>query len=131
MKTTLLATLFNIYLNLEGSLHSIITVICINPYSPNKLIATKYCFLILGDDSSFFCLILIFFFLLFCVIINFYKNYFISIILFLLLFFFHENYFYFSFHVPECSGMFRNVPACSGMFCVPGFLDALLIYGRK
>ena len=27
--------------------------------------------------------------------------------------------------------MFRNVPACSGMFRVPGFLDALLIYGRK
>ena len=111
MKTTLLATLFNIYLNLEGSLHSIITVICINPYSPNKLIATKYCFLILGDDSSFLCLIFIFIFLLFYVIINFYKNYSISIIYFYY-FFFHENYFYFSFHVPECSGMFRNVP-CS------------------
>ena len=30
LKTTLLATHFNMYLNLEASLHSIITVICIN-----------------------------------------------------------------------------------------------------
>ena len=106
MKITLLATHFNIYLNLEASLHSIITVICINPYSPNKLIATKYCFLILGDDNSFFFLI---FFLLFYVIVNFYKNYFIFN------FFFHENYFYFFMFrdVPECSSMFRNVPECS------------------
>ena len=28
------------------------------------------------------------------------------------------------FHVPRCSGMFRNVPECSGMFHVPGFIDA-------
>ena len=104
MKTTLLASHFNIYLNLEASLHSIFTVICINPYSPNKLIATKYCFLILGDDTSFVFLIL---FLLFYVIINFYKNYFI--------FNFPRKLFLF-FRVPGCSGMFRNVPECSGMF---------------
>ena len=30
------------------------------------------------------------------------------------------------FHVPGCSGMFRNVPACSEMFRVPGFIDAHL-----
>ena len=109
MKTTLVATHFNIYLNLQASLHSIITVICINPYSPNKLIATKYCFLILGDDTSFFFLInsLFSFFFLFYVIISFYKNYFIFIILFLI-FFFMKIIFIFS-----CSGMFRNVPECS------------------
>ena len=38
--------------HLEASLHSL----------PNKLIATKYCFLILGDDTSFFFLIISFFF---------------------------------------------------------------------
>ena len=109
MKTTLVATHFNIYLNLQASLHSIITVICINPYSPNKLIATKYCFLILGDDTSFFFLInsLFSFFFLFYVIISFYKNYFIFIILFLI-FFFMKIIFIFS-----CSGMLRHVPECS------------------
>ena len=34
--------------HLEASLHSL----------PNKLIATKYCFLILGDDNVFFFLII-------------------------------------------------------------------------
>ena len=109
MKTTLLATLFNIYLNLEGSLHSIITVICINPYSPNKLIATKYCFLILGDDSSFFCLILILFFCYFTLSLIFTK-----IILFLLFYFYY--YFFFMKIIFISVFMFRNVPACSGMF---------------
>ena len=74
-----------------------------DPHSPNKLFATKYCFLILGDDTSFFFFISLFFvflFWLFHFVINFYKNYFIIIILF-----FHENYFYFF--------LFRNVP-CSG-----------------
>ena len=50
---------------------SLITVICMDPHSPNKLFATKYCFLILGDDSSFFFLIIYFsfffcYFMLFC-----------------------------------------------------------------
>ena len=104
----------------------LITVICMEPRSHNKLFATKYCFLILGDDSSFFFLIISLFFVFFVVvvvvilfyfvIINFYKNYVIIIILFNHNFFFHENYSYFF--------MFRDVPACSGMFRVPGFLDA-------
>ena len=101
----------------------LITVICMGPHSPNKLFATKYCFLILGDDSSFFFLITFlffaFFFVILCyfVIINFYKNYVIIIILFNS-FFFHENYFYFFMFrdVPGCSGMFRDVPGCSGMY---------------
>ena len=122
MKTTLLATHFNIYLNLEASLHSIISIICINPYSPNKLIATKYCFLILGDDTSFFFLI---FFCYFTLLLIFTK-----IILFLI-FFSMKIIFIFSCsgmfrNVPGCISMFRNVPACSGMFRVPGFIDALL-----
>ena len=69
---------------------SLITVICMDPHSPNKLSATKYCFLILGDDTSFFFLIISVFFvfllfyaiLCYFVIISFYKNYFIIIILF-------------------------------------------------
>ena len=99
MKTTLLASHFNIYLNLEASLHSIITVICINPYSPNKLIATKYCFLILGDDTSFVFLIF------FC--------YFTLLLIFKKLFYF---YFFFPMKIIfifSCSGMFRNIPECS------------------
>ena len=83
---------------------SLINVICMDPHSPNKLFATKYCFLIPGDDTSFFFFISFSFgFLLFYVIINFYKNYFIIIII--LFIYFHENYFYFF--------MFRDVPECS------------------
>ena len=68
---------------------SLIAVICMDRHTPNKLFATKYCFLILGDDSSFFFLIISLFFVFFVVvilchfvIINFYKNYVIIIILF-------------------------------------------------
>ena len=68
-----------------------------DPHSPNKFFATKYCFLILVDDTSFF-----FFF----VIINFYKHHFIILIFF----FFHEKNFFF---------MFRDVPGFSGMFLSP------------
>ena len=92
---------------------SLITVICMDPHSPNKLFATKYCFLILGDEFLFLnhFFIFRFFLVILCyfVIINFYKNY-VIIIIFLINFFFHENYFYFS-----CSGMFWHVP---------GFIDA-------
>ena len=51
---------------------SLITVICMDPHSPNKLFATKYCFLILGDEFLFlnhlFIYLLIYFcyFMLFC-----------------------------------------------------------------
>ena len=81
-----------------------------DPQSPNKLIATKYCFLILGDDTSFFFFISIFFVVFVVVVVilcyylflqKFYYYYFIYL-------FFLENYFIFS-----CSGMFRNVPECS------------------
>ena len=100
---------------------SLVTVICMNPHSPNKFqfVATKYCFqLILREDTSFFFLILSLFFvfpLLFYVIINFYKNYFWIIILLYL--FFMKIFFMFR-DVPECSGMFRNVP-CSGFYRRP------------
>ena len=54
---------------------SLITVICMDPHSPNKLFATKYCFLILGDEFLFLNHLFIYLFI-FCyfVIINFYKN---------------------------------------------------------
>ena len=98
---------------------SLITVICMDPHSPNKLFATKYCFLILGDEFLFlnhffiFRLFIYLFFVILCyfVIINFYKNY-VIIIIFLIIFFFHENYFYFS-----CSGMLRDLstPTANGL----------------
>ena len=55
MKTPLLAPPILIYrfFKFRGK-PSLITVIEMDPHSPNKLIATKYCFLILGDDTSFF-----------------------------------------------------------------------------
>ena len=94
---------------------SLITVICMDPRSPNKLIATEYCFLILGDDYQFLFLyffISLFSFFCYFVNINFYKNYFIIVILFYYYyyFFFYENYFYFF--------MFRNVPF-SGVYRRP------------
>ena len=110
---------------------SLITVICMDPHSPNKLFATKYCFLILGDEFLFlnhlfiYLFIYLFIFVILCYIfiINFYKNYVIIIILFNFFFFFMKITFIFS-----CSGMFRHVPACSGMFHAPGFIDARLNY---
>ena len=105
---------------------SLITVICMDPHSPHKLISTKYCFLIPGDDTSFFFFISFFFgFLLFYVIISFYKNNFIIIIFYFLFYFifFMKIIFIFSCSgifcdVPECFGMFRNVP-CSGFYRRP------------
>ena len=62
---------------------------------PNKIIATKYCFLILGADISFlFFLYLFFASMLSYFAINFDKK------------FFHENYLFF--HVEGCS-VFRVV----------------------
>ena len=63
---------------------------------------------------SFSWLLLFFFFVILRLLI-FYKNHFIIIIL---LYFFSWKLFLF-FHVPGCSGMFRNVP---------GFIDAHLLY---
>ena len=113
-----------------------------DPHSPNKLFATKYCFLMLGDNTSFFFFISLFFVSFFAillnVIINFYKNVpgcsgmFRNKIIIILFIFFIKITLIFS-----CSGMFRNVPACSGMFgnvreCsrmfrVAAFIDCLTI----
>ena len=65
-----------------------------DPHSPKKFIATKYCFPLLGDDTSFFFFLsffLSFFFVfklcyvIYFVIINFSKNCFYLLFLFLLL----------------------------------------------
>ena len=94
---------------------SLITFICMDPHSPNKLFATKYCFLILGDEFlflnpfyifRFFCFVILCYFF----IVNFYKNYVIIIILFNQFFFIKITFMF------SCSGMFRYVPARSGMF---------------
>ena len=93
------------------------------PHSPNKLIATKYCFLILGDEFLFLnhFFVFRFFFLLFDVILLlliFTKT--MLLLSFYLIFFFHENYFYFFMfrEVLACSGLFRNVP-CSWFYRRP------------
>ena len=54
LKTPLLATHFNIQciLNLEASRHSLLSFEWTLP-RPANVIATKYCFLIHGDDTSF------------------------------------------------------------------------------
>ena len=96
-----------------------ITVICMDLHSPNKLFASKYCFLILGDEFLFLNHLFIYLFIyLFSFFLLFYVILLLLIITktmlllsFYLISFFHENYFYFS-----CSGVFRDVPACSGMF---------------
>ena len=96
-----------------------ITVICMDPHSPNKLFATKYCFLTLGDEFLFLNHFFIFrFFFLFYVIL--------LLLIFtktmLLLAFYLINFFLmkitFIFHVPECCGMCRNVP-CSWFYRRP------------
>ena len=89
-----------IYFEFRGKPSLINVIICMDPHSPDKLIAhvTKYCFLmIVGDDTSFvFFLYLFFVFMLCCVvlcyfnsfdIINFYRIYFVSIILCITYFF--------------------------------------------
>ena len=95
---------------------SLITVICMDPHSPNKLFATKWIVFWYSEMSFVFLIIslfFVFFLVILCyfVIINFNKKqcyyyHFIDLIFFswkLLLFF----------HVRGCSGMFRNVPECS------------------
>ena len=93
---------------------SLITGICMDPHSPNKSIATKYCFLILGDDTSFFFLIISLFFFSF-LFLSFYVillllvfTKIILLLLFYFIFFFMKIIFIFS-----CSGIFRDVPVCS------------------
>ena len=96
-------------LNLEASLHSLLSV-CMDPHSPNKLFARKYCIRTLGDDTRFFFLIsLVFgFFCYFTLLLIFTKIILLLLLLLLLLFFFMKIIFIFS---------------CSGMFRVPGFID--------
>ena len=95
---------------------SLITVICMDPHSPNKLFATKYCFLIFEDEFLFLNHFFIFrvFFLLFYVIL--------LLLIFtktMLLLSFNLNFF-FSWKLL----LFFHVPGCSGMFHVSGFIDA-------
>ena len=89
---------------------SLITIICMDPHSPNKLIVKKYCFLILLEEQipvsfswSDFLIFLFSVISYYFVIINFYQN---SVIIILFNFFFMKIIFIFS---------------CSGMFRVPGF----------
>ena len=82
---------------------SLVTVICMDPHSPNNqfMLATKYCFLILGNDTSFFFFFSVFFIFMlsYFVITNFCKNVLLSLI-----FFFQKNQFnFFMFHNVLCS----------------------------
>ena len=89
-----------------------------DPHAPNKLFATKYCFLILGDEflflNRFFTFRFFFvFFLLFYVILLLFIFTKTTSLLSLINFFFMKITFIFS-----RSGMFRNVP-CSGFYRRP------------
>ena len=53
LEKPLLATRLLIYFEFRSK-PSLITVIWMDPHSPKKFIATKYCFFILGDDTGFF-----------------------------------------------------------------------------
>ena len=97
------------------SKHSLITVICMDPHLPNKLFATKYCFLILGDEFLFLnhFFIFRFFFFFFCYFMLFCYYQFLQKLcyyyhFFLINFFFMKIILFF--HV---FGMFRDVPECS------------------
>ena len=99
-------------MNLEASLHSLLSFawILTRPINFNFLrqnIVFSYSERIPVSCSWLFHYFSVFLLLLFYVIINFYKKYFIIFIL-LLLFFSWKLFL--CFHVPECSGMFRNVP---------------------
>ena len=98
-----------------------------DPHSPNKLFAPKYCFLISYSEMIavpfswsflYFSFFLSFFFIILCYFVKliFYKNY-VIIIIFLKSIFFSWKFLLF-FHVLGCSGMFRNVP-CSGFYRRP------------
>ena len=76
---------------------SLITVICMDPHSPNKLFVTKYCFLIrFSFSTSFFPFSSLFF------------SFFFFFCYFTLLLIFTKIIIIFS-----CSGIFGSVPACS------------------
>ena len=105
-----------------------------DPHTPHKLFATKYCFLIPGDDTSFFFFLSFFFgFLLFYVVISFYK--FILLLLLLLLFFFFFFfmkiifYFFMFKNVPECS-VFRVLSTPAPSTCIRKFLHQDFFFGR-
>ena len=92
-----------------------------DPHSPNKLFATKYCFLILGDEFLFlnhFFIFLYFFFSLFFFLL-FYVISLLSIFtktMLLLSFYLIKIFFMKITFIFACSGMFRDVHGCSGMF---------------
>ena len=97
-----------------------------DPHSPKKLFATKYCFLILGDEFLFlnhFFISRFLFFLFYVILLFLIFTKTVLLLSFFLIFFFMKITFIFS-----CSGMSRHVPECSGIFHVPDFIDALLIY---
>ena len=111
----------SIYFEFRSKL-SLIIVICMDPHSPNKLLATKYC-PILGDEFLFLNHFFIFrFFFLFYVILLlliFTKT--MLLLSFYLIIIFSWKLLLF-FHVPACSGMFRNVP-CSWFYGRPFFVQ--------
>ena len=92
---------------------SLITVICMDPHSPNKLFATKYCFLILGDEflflNHFFSFLFSFFLLFYAILLLLiFKKTMLLLSFYLINFFFMKITLIFS-----CSGMFRHDPECS------------------
>ena len=110
---------------------SLITVICMNPHSPNKFNLLRQNIVFSNSERipvSFSWLFHYFsvFFGYFTFLLILTKI--ILLLLFYYIFFFMKIIF---FHVPGCSGMFRNVPECSEMFHVPGFIAARICAKRR
>ena len=80
------------------------------------VIPTKYCFLILGEDTRF--IFFLYFSFLFYVFMSIFVTYKVFLFPYLNVFIIIILQFFKFFHVPECSGMFRNVP-CSGFYRRP------------
>ena len=75
-----------------------------DPHSPNKLIATKYCSLILGDDTSFFFLSLIILVFMLCYFYSFCYYKFLQnwiIIIFIIIINLFMKYFFMFLNVPN------------------------------
>ena len=94
-----------------------------DPHLANKLIVTKYCFLIHRDDTSFVFFLSLFFVFVLCYFylfsyyrffakLNYYYYYYFNII-----FFIKVNLFFCIFcDVPECSGFIDGGPKSLGQF---------------
>ena len=87
-------------------------VICMDPHSPNILIVTKYCSLILGDDTTFISFLPFFFVFMFIVMLC------------------YSFCYYKTVYKYTQAIKITLIFSCSGMFRVSGFIDAPFAEGH-